>query len=44
MQRQQTREIAPKNVLDIVRRLEEGLFKTATTKVFFFLLLLTYHL
>ncbi|CAH1454279.1 unnamed protein product [Lactuca virosa] len=32
MQRQQTREIAPKNVLDIVRRLEEGLFKTATTK------------
>ncbi|KAJ9567104.1 hypothetical protein OSB04_003070 [Centaurea solstitialis] len=32
MQRQQTREIAPKNMLDIVRRLEEGLFKTATTK------------
>ncbi|KAI3758727.1 hypothetical protein L6452_06298 [Arctium lappa] len=32
MQRQQTQEIAPKKVMDIVRRLEEGLFKTATTK------------
>ncbi|XP_071693631.1 histone acetyltransferase HAC1-like [Rutidosis leptorrhynchoides] len=32
MKRQQTRDIAPKNVLDIVRRLEEGLFKSATSK------------
>ncbi|XP_024973121.1 histone acetyltransferase HAC1-like isoform X2 [Cynara cardunculus var. scolymus] len=32
MQRQQTQEIAPKKVLDIVKRLEEGLFKTATSK------------
>lgn len=32
MQRQQTQEIAQKKVMDIVRRLEEGLFKTATTK------------
>ncbi|KAL4583212.1 hypothetical protein LXL04_007779 [Taraxacum kok-saghyz] len=32
MQRQKTQEIAPKKVMDIVRRLEEGLFKTATTK------------
>ncbi|KAI3689010.1 hypothetical protein L2E82_46958 [Cichorium intybus] len=30
MQRQNTRD--PKSVLDIVRRLEEGLFKTATSK------------
>ncbi|PWA80303.1 histone acetyltransferase of the CBP family 1 [Artemisia annua] len=30
--RQQTQEIAQKKVMDIVRRLEEGLFKTATTK------------
>ncbi|KAJ9567631.1 hypothetical protein OSB04_003597 [Centaurea solstitialis] len=32
MQRQQNQEIASKKVMDIVRRLEEGLFKTATTK------------
>ncbi|KAI3767551.1 hypothetical protein L2E82_17756 [Cichorium intybus] len=32
MQRQKTQEIATKKVMDIVRRLEEGLFKTATTK------------
>ncbi|GJV56945.1 histone acetyltransferase HAC1-like protein isoform X1 [Tanacetum coccineum] len=32
MQRQQTQEIAQKKVMDIVKRLEEGLFKTATTK------------
>ncbi|KAI3726595.1 hypothetical protein L1987_66393 [Smallanthus sonchifolius] len=32
MQRQQTQELAQKKVMDIVRRLEEGLFKTATTK------------
>ncbi|KAJ9559953.1 hypothetical protein OSB04_005113 [Centaurea solstitialis] len=32
MQRQHTQEIAPKKVLDIVKRLEEGLFKTATSK------------
>ncbi|CAI9287690.1 unnamed protein product [Lactuca saligna] len=32
MQRQKTQEIAPNKVMDIVRRLEEGLFKTATTK------------
>ncbi|XP_071703402.1 histone acetyltransferase HAC1-like isoform X2 [Rutidosis leptorrhynchoides] len=32
MQRQQTRDIAPKNLMDIVRRLEEGLFKSAITK------------
>ncbi|KAL8230991.1 hypothetical protein R6Q57_000769 [Mikania cordata] len=28
----QAQELAPKKVMDIVRRLEEGLFKTATTK------------
>ncbi|KAI3785391.1 hypothetical protein L1987_44509 [Smallanthus sonchifolius] len=32
MQRKQTQELAQKKVMDIVRRLEEGLFKTATTK------------
>ncbi|KAJ0535813.1 putative histone acetyltransferase chromatin regulator PHD family [Helianthus annuus] len=32
MRRQQTQEIPQKKVMDIVRRLEEGLFKTATTK------------
>ncbi|KAL4566216.1 hypothetical protein LXL04_030328 [Taraxacum kok-saghyz] len=32
MQRQQAREIPPNNVSDIVRRLEEGLFKSATSK------------
>ncbi|KAI7724414.1 hypothetical protein M8C21_016865, partial [Ambrosia artemisiifolia] len=32
MRRQQTQEINPKKMIDIVRRLEEGLFKTATTK------------
>ncbi|XP_076953695.1 histone acetyltransferase HAC1-like [Bidens hawaiensis] len=32
MRRQQTKELNPKKVIDIVRRLEEGLFKTATTK------------
>ncbi|KAL8217734.1 hypothetical protein R6Q57_021107 [Mikania cordata] len=32
MRRPQTRELEHKKVTDIVRRLEEGLFKTATTK------------
>ncbi|KAI3512982.1 hypothetical protein L1887_20305 [Cichorium endivia] len=32
MKRQQTKEIAQKKVLDIVKRLEEGLFKTAASK------------
>ncbi|KAK9066804.1 hypothetical protein SSX86_014127 [Deinandra increscens subsp. villosa] len=32
MKRQQTQELAPKKMIDIVRRLEEGLFKIATTK------------
>ncbi|KAM0063020.1 putative histone acetyltransferase chromatin regulator PHD family [Helianthus debilis subsp. tardiflorus] len=32
MRRPQTQEINPKKMFDIVRRLEEGLFKTATTK------------
>ncbi|KAK9054276.1 hypothetical protein SSX86_025354 [Deinandra increscens subsp. villosa] len=32
MRRPQTQEFDPKKVIDIVRRLEEGLFKTATSK------------
>ncbi|XP_076907199.1 histone acetyltransferase HAC1-like [Bidens hawaiensis] len=32
MRRQQTQELYPKKMIEIVRRLEEGLFKTATTK------------
>lgn len=37
MQRQQAHEKPPKKVMDIVKRLEEGLFKSASTKVCYFL-------
>lgn len=36
MTRQQAHEKPPKKVMDIVKRLEEGLFKSASTKVCYF--------
>lgn len=36
MQRPQTQEIPQKRVLDIVKRLEEALFKSAPSKVCYF--------